>query len=40
VYAAAAESFAEEMHNAAAPEAPKIYFPPPSLYVKRYALLS
>jgi 2-keto-4-pentenoate hydratase/2-oxohepta-3-ene-1,7-dioic acid hydratase in catechol pathway len=33
VYAAAAESFADEMHNAAAPEAPKIYIPPPSLYV-------
>jgi hypothetical protein len=35
VYAAASESFAEELHNAAAPEAPKIYIPPPSLYVKR-----
>jgi hypothetical protein len=35
VYAAVAESFADEMHNAAAPEAPKIYVPPPSLYIKR-----
>jgi hypothetical protein len=36
-YAAAAEAFAKEMHSAAVPEAPKIYVPPGSHYVKRLA---
>jgi hypothetical protein len=31
--------FASEMHSAAVPEAPRIYVPPESLYVKRLALL-
>jgi hypothetical protein len=39
VYAAAAEAFAKEMHSAAVPEAPKIYVPPESHYVKRLAIL-
>jgi hypothetical protein len=40
VYATAAENFASEMHSAAVPEAPRIYVPPESLYVKQLALLN
>jgi hypothetical protein len=38
-YASAAKNLAKEMHSAAVPEAPRIYVPPESLYVKRLALL-
>jgi hypothetical protein len=38
-YASAAENLAKEMHSAAVPEAPRIYVPPESLFVKRLALL-
>jgi hypothetical protein len=38
-YAAAARSFADEMKQAAAPDGPRVYVPPPSLYVTWLALL-
>jgi hypothetical protein len=38
-YAAAARSLADEMQQAAAADGPRVYVPPPSLYVTRLALL-